>query len=136
MRLHTEPVVQRYYETRESRPLTRTLSFLESVEGNTTVLGSSVQSKRYYYDRQAGEYRSRGDAGRFDFEARYDAPLLYRLSTKGLAWDLSRTVDGVLADDGLRAQVEQAMASNVRKSLDEELVLHTAAHMLQRPSPP
>lgn len=131
VRLYTEPLVEREYSVNRSSRVTGTLSFAEDLLGSTTVFGSSVEASPQIF--QQGEYFPRRDGGRFSFEARYESPIRYQLSTKGITWDLAGIVDQLLDDEALRSQVEQeSVAPEERKTLDSDLVLHTAAHILQK----
>jgi hypothetical protein len=70
--------------------------------------------------------------GQLDFEARYEIPLRYGLSTKGIIWSLRGVVERLLQDESLREQVGRILAQNSLKKLSKQLILHTAAHLLHR----
>lgn len=134
VKLYAEPIVERQYEPLvEPRRITRSLRILEKMRGTTTVKGSSVEARRVFWEEKPGYHVFlRGDANCFTFNALYDTPVQYGIPTKGITWNLLRVVDRLLQDNYLRQQVEQVVVNGTHKELNEELILHTAAHLLHR----
>jgi len=134
VKLYAEPTVERQYEPLgEPRQITRSLRILEQMKGTTTVRGSTVEARRVFWEEQRGYHVFlRGDANCFTFNALYDTPVQYGIPTKGIIWNLAEVVEPIRRDDNLRQQVEQVVVNGTHKELNEELVLHTAAHLLHR----
>lgn len=129
VKLYADPIVERNYEASTIRPITRTLYFLEKMQGTTTIYGSDVRA--FAVTHNGEQYIITRNIFR-QFQARYDIPVRYSLSTKGLAWNLADIVECVLRDDNLRQQVEQIGIQGEHKTLNDRLVLHTAAHLLHK----
>jgi hypothetical protein len=129
VKLYADPIVERGYEVLETRSITRTLSFLDGLQGTTTVRGSDVRA--FNAVRNNNDYTITRNLFR-QFQALYEIPIRYSLSTKGLAWNLSEVVEHLLQDNALRQQVEQVAVQGNHKTLNENLVLHTAAHLLHK----
>ncbi|MGL5062209.1 MAG: DUF5591 domain-containing protein, partial [Microcoleus sp.] len=51
---------------------------------------------------------------------------------EGITWNFSEILEQLLQNNNLREQVEQVVVSATHKELNEQLVLHTAAHLLHR----
>jgi hypothetical protein len=85
--------------------------------GRTLIHGSDI------------EWRQGQAAQKNEFQVRYEEPLSYRVDTRGLRWNLSSLVNDVLEDQELKTQVE---ACGLDKKFDDELVMHTAAHLLHK----
>lgn len=129
VKLYADPIVERSYEALTTRPITRTVHFLERMQGVTTIRGSDVRA--FTVVRNDNQYTITRRIFR-QFQALYETPVRYSLSTKGIAWNLAEVVDCVLQDGVLRQQVEQIVVQGNRKTLSENLVLHTAAHLLHK----
>lgn len=132
VKFYAEPIVERTYRYQDParHQISSTLYSLENVEGITTVRGSDVRV--FQAIRAGGEYRLTQNIFR-QFQALYADDTLprYRLLTKGLSWDLSTVVESVLQDEHLPQEVAEVFR-RTGKTLDVELVLHTAAHMLAK----
>jgi superfamily II DNA or RNA helicase len=133
VKLYAEPIVERSYEALvEPRQITRSLSIIEQMRGTTTVRGSSVEARRVFWDAQVRYYRYIANVRPYTFNALYDAPIQYGIPTKGITWNLAGVVEQILQDNNLRQQVERIVINGTHKELNEELVLHTASHLLHR----
>lgn len=110
------------------------MSVLSKMKGSTTVRGSSVEARRVYFDESAGYYRliRRSQNTQFNFDALYEHPLRYTIPTKGISWNLHEVVVKILQDKSLAQRVQDIVVNNQRKSLNPDLILHSAAHILQR----
>lgn len=129
VKLYSEPVVQRDYDSQRTHPITRTFQFMEKVQGTTTVFGADVRANAAIYKEE--QYTVNPNPLR-EFRALYENPVSYSLSTNGLAWNLADVIEEILQDSFLREQMGRILIEGNRKTLNEELVLHTAAHMLQK----
>jgi hypothetical protein len=130
VKLYAEPIVERNYASTEPpRQVTRTLRFLSNMQGTTMMKGADVRANIAVENNN--EYTITPNIFR-EFSALYDTPIRYGLSTNGIAWDLSKIVPYVLRNTAVRQRVEQAIVNGRRKQWNEELILHTAAHMLHK----
>ena len=130
VKLYAEPIVERNYTSSQpARRITRTLRFLADLQGTTTMKGSEVRAVRAI--EGDNEYTITRTIFR-EFQALYDLPVRYSLSTNGIAWDLKEVVKDVLNDTDIRQKVEQVVINGNHKEFNEELILHTAAHMLHK----
>ncbi|MEQ8957545.1 MAG: DEAD/DEAH box helicase, partial [Coleofasciculus sp. C2-GNP5-27] len=133
VKLYTQPIVERSSEALvEPRPITRSLSIIDQMRGNTIVRGSSVEARRVFWDAEVRYYRYIANVHPYSFDALYDTPIQYGIPTKGITWNLASVVEQILPDNNLRQQVEQVVIDGTHKELNEELVLHTASHLLHR----
>lgn len=134
VKLYAEPIVQRSYQASvEPRPITVSFRIVEQMRGTTTVRGSSVEARRVFLEPQRDNYIPlKGDANRFRFDALYDTPIQYGIPTKGIIWSLAEILNTILQDDNLRQRVERVVVEGQHKELNEDLVLHTASHLLHR----
>lgn len=134
VKLYAEPIVERSYQPLvEPRQITPNFRIIEKMRGTTTVEGSSVEARRVKFDSQRDYYVFlKGDANRFIFNAIYENPIQYGIPTKGITWNLSEIVDTILQNDNLRQQVECIVVEGKHKEFNEELILHTASHLLHR----
>ncbi|WP_013322887.1 DEAD/DEAH box helicase [Gloeothece verrucosa] len=133
VKLYAEPIVERSYEALvEPRQIRASFNILEKMQGTTTVRGSSVVAKRLFWHPQDGCYRPQRHTQAYNFNALYDIPVRYSIPTKGIVWSLTGIVEQLLQDNSLRQQVEQPVINGQHKNLNEELILHTAAHILHR----
>jgi hypothetical protein len=134
VKLYAEPIVQRSYEALvEARPITESFRIVEQMRGNTIVRGSSVEARRVFLEPQRDYYVFlRGDANRFRFDALYETPIQYGIPTKGIIWNLAEILNAILQNDNLRQQVERVVIEGHHKELNEDLVLHTASHLLHK----
>lgn len=73
-----------------------------------------------------------GQNNQITFDALYEAPVQYSIPTKGITWNLAEVVREVLEDNDLCQRVRQVVVEGEHKDLNEELVLHTACHLLHR----
>ena len=130
VKLFADPIVRRDYIIHEPvEQITRTLSFLQNIEGATTVRGSSVQA-RTVRNTTNGYVVTQDNA--LEFDALYRIPLRYSLRTRGIAWNLSEVTAALLENDSLRTAVEAVTIDLVHKTFNAELILHTAAHLLHK----
>ena len=129
VKLYSEPIVRRNYDVSTVRQITRTLRLFEGMQGTTTVFGADVRASIVINNKS--EYTITSNLFR-EFRALYEAPVRYSLSTNGIAWTLADIVQRVLQDENVRRQVGQVLINGKPKILDEKLILHTAAHMLQK----
>jgi hypothetical protein len=133
VKLYSEARLERRYNDLGSRRISTHFTFLERMNGMTTVEGASVEARRVYFDENVQYYRYiRGNNSSYHFDAIYETPLQYGISTKGIWWNLSSVLQSVLNDENLLRALESVAVDNDRKVLNESLVLHTAAHMLHR----
>lgn len=132
VRLRSEPLVERVPSLDESstQRLTESFIYCHHLEGYTRITGAEVQFTRQFLNND-GEYFSPQPPESFTAlyyrSGQTSEPLVYRLNTRGIVWDLGRTVQSVSANNNLRHLLEQ-----YNKSLEPELILHTAAHMLHK----
>lgn len=134
VKLYAEPIVERGYSTSETRQITRTMSILPKMEGSTTVRGSAVEARRVYFDDAVGYHRPirQGQNMQFVFDALYEIPLRYTIPTKGIAWNLNAVAEQIIQSESLREQIQQVTLNTERKVLNDDLILHSASHILQR----
>lgn len=130
VKLFATPILNRGYEALEEEAITMTLGFLERVQGATTIEGSTVRAQIMLWDQGQGSYLP--TQGEYTFEARYRVPVRYSLSSKGIIWRLSSVMNRILKDDDLRQQVKSISIDGNAKKLNEDLILHTAAHLLHK----
>ncbi len=123
VRLYSRALVDRTAEVHQSEQMTQTLHYCRDMEGTTRILGAIVEYRGEYEGRQATQ----------SFVARYHSvrdepqPLAYSLRTRGVKWDLSNVVERLIDDENLNQQLRR-----FDKVLSDELILHTAAHMLHK----
>jgi hypothetical protein len=129
VKLYADPIVERSYNASTARPITRTMRFLEHMQGTTLICGSDVRAFTAVVN--GDQYVITRNIFR-QFQALYETPVRYSLVTKGIAWNLAEVVECVLRDGVLRQQVEQIVVQGNRKTLNDNLVLHTAAHLLHK----
>jgi len=134
VKLYADPIVERSYQALVApRTITQSFEIIERMKGTTTVRGSSVQAKRVIFEQQRGYHiLLQGQNNQFVFDALYDAPVQYSIPTKGIAWKLAEVVRQVLQDNNLCQRVGNIVVEGHHKELNEELVLHTASHLLHR----
>jgi len=136
VKIYTEPIIERNYEVKgdeKPRKITQSMSLIEKMRGTTTVRGSAVEALRVRWDGERGYHIAlRGDTNRFNFHALYDLPVQYSIPTKGITWNLFQVCEGILRDYDLQHQVERIVINGMHKEFNEELVLHTASHLLHR----
>jgi hypothetical protein len=129
VKLYAEPLIQREYHAKRTRPITQRFQFTEKVEGTTTVGGADVRAHAAIMN---GDQYIISRSPLRAFQALYESPIRYSLTTNGIVWNLAGIVDALITDTTLQEQLEQILIDGRPKSLNEELVLHTAAHMLQK----
>jgi len=127
VRVYSTPVIQRSSQINSSKRITRTIDFIEDMNGSTTVLGSDVAAHQQIWNGE--RYVRRQAAPIIEFQARYRERVIYGLPTKGIRWNLNEVVECIIQNDQLHQQIEQLP---IQKIFDRELVLHTTAHMLYK----
>lgn len=132
--LFAEPIVSRRFDAQTQWRISRSMNFLERVYAATTLYGSQVEAQIMTWN--PAERRYEHTRRSYAFEARYQTPVEYDMTSKGIAWDLSDVIQEILQNDALRHDVERVQIplrpAPIAKRLTAELVLHTAAHMLHR----
>lgn len=127
VKVYATPVIERSGEVNQSQRITQTFDFIEEMNGGTTVLGSDVEAHQQIWENQ--RYVRKQSQPIIEFQARYRQKVAYTLPTKGIRWNLKEIIDCVLQNNSLQQQIK---ALPIPKTLDQNLVLHTAAHMLYK----
>jgi hypothetical protein len=138
VRLMARPVVDRNYRIGSSptavRAITRTFEYLSEIEGQTTIYGSDVEWRRAL--EQNGDFILIEHRG--EFQTRYETAVHYSFPTRGLRWNLGDTVQSILNDAELSMRFENEVRTTAQrnqipvKEWNAELILHTAAHLLNK----
>jgi hypothetical protein len=123
VRVYATPIVEREAQSSRAQAISRTMTFLKEMHGDTRVLGSDVTVHIMRWTNNGYLFTP----NRLAFQALYWEPVVYSLATKGISWRLGEVIECVLQNGELRQQVEA-----LRKTFDRSLVLHTAAHMLYK----
>ena len=130
VKLFADPLIGRDYVIHKPEErITRTLSFLQDIEGATTVYGSHVQAKTVV--KKPSDYVVIPNNA-LEFDACYDIPLRYSLRTRGIAWNLSGVVTALLENGALKRGVESVIIDQTPKTFGPDIILHTAAHILHK----
>ncbi|HEX9990989.1 MAG TPA: DEAD/DEAH box helicase [Chloroflexia bacterium] len=140
VRLYAQPIIERdyLYQPEEVRTLSRTLRFVQALTGDITVHGSLVRSMPVRFVTTRNRYIVTPGTQPLTFRAQYvdsqgrTEPVRYGLATKGIAWNLNEVQQQLLDDRTLRDRVEGVMITNETKVFGSQIILHTAAHMLQK----
>lgn len=133
VRIRSEPLVQRAanYDNTTLFPISKTFSYCQDMEGITHIRGAEVE---YVKQRQTGSgYVKIGSPKNFmaiySKSGENNEPIVYRLNTRGIIWDLNRAIHNIMRREDLRHTLQ---ALNPPKVLSPHLILHTAAHMLHK----
>lgn len=133
VKLFPKPKISRSAENVQN-PIQISDTFFFSYEliGSTIIEGAQVEYRRMF--QKNGEYWADKKENRKKFNAVYldktgsiPEPLRYSIRTHGIIWDLKNVVKSLMQDNDLAYHL-----SLFEKKLSEELILHTAAHMLYK----
>jgi ATP-dependent helicase YprA (DUF1998 family) len=130
VKLYSQPLLERHADISSHYSISENFLFCEKLTGHTIIHGSEVTYKRMIWN--SGEYQPRNEDP-MEFTALYrnrhgqSQPLKYSILTRGIVWELNNFVDSILHDESIQNALQE-----YGKSLNRELVLHTAAHMLYK----
>lgn len=138
VRLYAEANIERTYtyQVENLNSISNSLQLISELSSEITIQGSIARVEDQIWSE--GEYFRPRNSNPWNFEARYvnasgqPEPVRYGLQTRGIVWNLQNIVSNLLQNEDLRHRIEQVEIDGRHKEFNITLILHTAAHILQK----